>query len=262
MGDAHTGLKEYPEAEAAYSNGLCIREYLFSKDPANTRLRHDISWSFGKIAGAKMQTGDFPGALDAAFASLSIRRKLSASDSKNLIWRRDTAAALHQIAEIKAKAKDFSGARMFFLAAAEARLALKKEAPDDAGFAADFGPAWPARRKRWRSGSKLAPRRMSQLPGGGGRGGGARRRQGRRPGARSFRLLGHDPRQPAERQRERRATRGQIAFHTKSGQAVHTSQPVRAAACSAAARTRDRKGTPAFVTGPDNAAGIGGERCK
>ena len=33
MGDAHTGLKEYPEAEAAYSNGLCIREYLFSKDP-------------------------------------------------------------------------------------------------------------------------------------------------------------------------------------------------------------------------------------
>ena len=139
MGDAYAGLKEYPEAEGAYSNGLCIREYLFSKDRANTRLRHDISWSFGKIAGTKMQTGDFPGALDAAFASLSIRRKLSPSDPKNLTWRRDTAAALHQIAEIKAKAKDSSGARMFFLAAAEERLALKKEAPDDAGFAADFG---------------------------------------------------------------------------------------------------------------------------
>ena len=138
MGDAHTGLKEYPEAEAAYSNGLCIREYLFSKDRTNTRLQHDISWSLGKIAGAKTQTRDFPGALDAAFASLSIRRKLSASDPKNLIWRRDTAAALHQIAEIKAKAEDFSGARMFFLAAAEARLALKKGAPDDAGFAADL----------------------------------------------------------------------------------------------------------------------------
>ena len=150
MGDAHTGLKEYPEAEAAYSNGLCIREYLFSKDrdQSNTLLQHDISWGLGKIAGAKAQTRDFPGALDAAFASLSIRRKLSASDPRNLIWRRDTAAALHQIAEIKAKAEDFSGARMFFLAAAEARLALKKAAPDDAGFAADLAASM-----AWREGS-------------------------------------------------------------------------------------------------------------
>ena len=122
----------------AYSNGLCIREYLFANVPANTKLQHDISWSFDKIAGAKMQTGTFLARSDAAFASLSIRRKLSASDPKNLIWRRDTAAALHQIGDVKAKAVDFSGARMFFLAAAEARLALKKEAPGDADFAAAF----------------------------------------------------------------------------------------------------------------------------
>ncbi len=138
IGDVYASLNAYPEADTAYSNGLCIREYLFSKDRTGTKLQHGISWSFSKIAGAKMQTGDIAGALDAAFASLSIRRKLAASDPKNPIWRRDVAAALHQIAEIKAKAGDFAGARMFFLAAAEARLALKKEAPGDAGYAAAF----------------------------------------------------------------------------------------------------------------------------
>ncbi len=138
IGDVSAGLKEYADADLAYSNGLCVREYLFSKDRTNTKLQHDISWSYSKIAGVKMQTGGFAGALDAAFASLAIRRKLAGSDPKNLIWRRDTAAALHQIAEVKAKAGDFSTARMFYLSAAEARLALKKEAPGDAGFAAAF----------------------------------------------------------------------------------------------------------------------------
>ncbi len=138
IGDVYAGLDAYPEADTAYRNGLCIREYLFSKDRTDTRLQHDISWSRSKIARAKMQTGDIAGALEGAFASLSIRRKLADSDPRNLIWRRDVAAALHQIAEIKAKAQDFTGARMFFLAAAEARLALKKEAPGEPGYAAAF----------------------------------------------------------------------------------------------------------------------------
>ena len=138
IGDVYADLNAYPEADTAYGNGLCIREYLFAKDRTDTRLPHDISWSLGKIAGAKMQTGDIAGALDAALASLSIRRKLAGSDPKNRIWRRDVGAALHQVAEIKAKAGDFAGARMFFLGAAEARMALKKEAPGDAGYAAAF----------------------------------------------------------------------------------------------------------------------------
>jgi tetratricopeptide (TPR) repeat protein len=138
IGDVSADLKEYADADVAYSNGLCVREYLSIKDPADTRLQHDISWSYDKIAGAKMQTGDFTGALDAAFASLAIRRKLAASDPKNLIWRRDAAASLHLIGEIKAKAGDYTGARMFFLAAAEARLAMKKDSPGDAAYAALF----------------------------------------------------------------------------------------------------------------------------
>lgn len=138
IGDVSADLKEYADAGAAYSNGLCVREYLFSKDRADSRLQHDVSWSFDKIAGARMQTGDFPGALDAGFASLAIRQKLSAADPKNLIWRRDMAASLHLIGEIKAKAGDFTGARAFFLAAAETRLALKNELPGDAGYEAAF----------------------------------------------------------------------------------------------------------------------------
>jgi tetratricopeptide (TPR) repeat protein len=138
MGDVFADLKDYAEADASYRNGLCIREYLLSKDQNNTQLRHDISWSFDKIAGVERRMQDLAGALDAEFASLAIRRKLVESDSKNLIWRRDAAANLHDIGEIKATAGNFSSARMFFLAAAEARLALKKEVSDDAGFAAAF----------------------------------------------------------------------------------------------------------------------------
>jgi hypothetical protein len=48
------------------------------------------------------------------------------------------AAALHQIGEIKSKAGDFPSAVMFFIAAAEARLALKKEAPGDSAARAAF----------------------------------------------------------------------------------------------------------------------------
>jgi tetratricopeptide (TPR) repeat protein len=138
IGDVATGLKEYAEADVAYGNGLCVREYLSSKDPADTKLQHDVSASFDKAAGAKMQANDFTGALDAAFASLAIRRRLSAGDPGNLIWRRDAASSLHLIGEIKAQSGDFLGARMFFLAAAEARLALKKDAPEDQAFATTF----------------------------------------------------------------------------------------------------------------------------
>jgi tetratricopeptide (TPR) repeat protein len=137
IGDVSADLKDYPEAGGAYQNGLCVREYLFSKEP-DTQLRHDISWSFSKIAGVKMLTGDFAGALDADFASLAKRRKLAESEPGNRIWRRDAAASLHQIGEIKAKAGAYASAAMFFVAAAEARLALKKDAPDDAAIAASF----------------------------------------------------------------------------------------------------------------------------
>jgi tetratricopeptide (TPR) repeat protein len=152
IGDISADLKDYPNADAAYRDGLCVRENLLSKDQTNTQLRHDISWSFSKIAGVKMQTGDFAGALDAEFASLGIRRKLAESDPKNLIWRRDAASSLHQIGEIKAKAGAYASAIAFFVAAAEARLALKKDAPDDAAtavsFAASMTRAREAREKR------------------------------------------------------------------------------------------------------------------
>ena len=162
--------------------------------PANTKLLHDISWSFDKIAGARMQTGDFPGALDAAFASLAIRRKLSAADPKNLIWRRDTAAALHLIGEVKAKAGDFPMARMFFLAAAEARLALKKDAPGDAGFAAAFEASMArALEALAKSLEAKASLRGAGLSRGCGRGGSERRRQGGRTSARTRGVLGRDP---------------------------------------------------------------------
>jgi tetratricopeptide (TPR) repeat protein len=138
IGDVSTDLKDYPEADAAYRNALCIREYLSSKDQGDTQLQHDISWSLSKIASVKMQTGDFAGALDAEFASLAIRRKLAESDRKNLIWRRDAAASLHQIGEIKAKAGAYASAILFFVAAAEARLALRKDAPADPAIAASF----------------------------------------------------------------------------------------------------------------------------
>jgi tetratricopeptide (TPR) repeat protein len=135
IGDVSADLKDFALAGASYRSGLCIREHLFSSDPANTQLRHDISWSLDKIASAKLQSGEFADALAAQFASLTHRRKLVASDPKNLIWRRDEALALHQIGEIEAKAGDLPSAIMFFLAAAEARLALKKEAPNDAAAA-------------------------------------------------------------------------------------------------------------------------------
>jgi hypothetical protein len=85
-----------------------------------------------------MQTGDLAGALEAEFASLTIRRRLAESDRENLIWRRDAAASLHQIGEIKAKAGAYASAIMFFVAASEARLALKKDRPNDAAIAASF----------------------------------------------------------------------------------------------------------------------------
>ncbi len=136
IGDVSADLKDYALADAAYGNGLCIREHLFSKDPANTQLIHDISWSLDKIASAKLQIASINDALSAAFASLSLRRKLVESDPKQLIWRRDTGASLHSIGEIEAKAGDLPTAVMFFTAAAEVRLALKKEAPDDSASAA------------------------------------------------------------------------------------------------------------------------------
>ena len=59
MGDAHAGLKQYSEAEAAYSNGLCIREYLFSKDRTNTRLQHDISWASARSRAPRRKRATF-----------------------------------------------------------------------------------------------------------------------------------------------------------------------------------------------------------
>jgi tetratricopeptide (TPR) repeat protein len=139
IGDVSADLKDYAGADAAYKNGLCAREYLSSKDPGDTQLQHDISWSLSRIASVRLQTGDFSGALDAEFASLAIRRKLAeTSDPKNRIWRRDLAASLHQIGEIDAKAGDYASAIAFFVAASEARLALKKDAPEDAAIAASF----------------------------------------------------------------------------------------------------------------------------
>ncbi len=138
IGDVSVDLKDYVTAEASYRNSLCIRQHLLSMDQTNTQLQHDISWSFDKLAGAKLAIQEFPGALNAQFASLAIRLKLVSSDPKNLIWRRDAATALHRIGEIKAAARDFSSARMFFLAAAEARLELKKEVSGNTGFAAAF----------------------------------------------------------------------------------------------------------------------------
>jgi tetratricopeptide (TPR) repeat protein len=140
LGDSDVDLKKYADAEAAYENGLCIREYLLSKDKDqnDTQLRHDISWSLDKIANVRLQTQNLTGALEAQFVSLAIRRRLVASEPKNLIWRRDAAAALHQIGEIKEKAGELPDAIMFFLAAAEMRLSLKKEAPTNKAAATAF----------------------------------------------------------------------------------------------------------------------------
>jgi tetratricopeptide (TPR) repeat protein len=138
LGDVDADLKNYAEAGLSYENGLCIREHLLSGDPRNTQLMHDISWSLDKIAGVKAEMGEFDGALEAEMSSLSVRRKLVASDGKNLIWRRDTAAALHRVGDIKAKAGDLPSALMFFLAAVEERLALRKEAPGDAAAQAAY----------------------------------------------------------------------------------------------------------------------------
>ncbi|MGA9268837.1 MAG: toll/interleukin-1 receptor domain-containing protein [Rhodomicrobium sp.] len=137
-GDADTDLKNYAEAKPSYEAALCLRKHLLLEEPGNTQLKHDISWSYDKIAVVKLELLDFEGALEAQFASLSVRRKLVESDGKQVIWRRDMAAALQQIGEIKSKAADFPSALMFFIAAAEARLALKKEAPGDPAARAAF----------------------------------------------------------------------------------------------------------------------------
>ena len=146
-------------------------------EPGNTQLKHDISWSYDKIAVVKLQLLDFEGALEAQFVSLSVRRKLVGSDGKQVIWRRDLAAALHQIGEIKRQAGDLPSALMFFLAAAEARLALKKEAPNDAVARASFetSMAWAKRNTRYHSGTADRVDRAA-LPRG-CRGGGAKRRR-------------------------------------------------------------------------------------
>jgi tetratricopeptide (TPR) repeat protein len=138
IGDVLADLKDYQQAATAYRNGLCVREYLLSKDQFDTQLQHDTSWSLSKITGVKMQTGDLAGALEAEFASLTIRRKLAESDRENLIWRRDAAASLHQIGEIKAKDGALASAIMFFVAASDARLALKRDRPNDPVIAASF----------------------------------------------------------------------------------------------------------------------------
>jgi tetratricopeptide (TPR) repeat protein len=162
IGDVSADLKDYSEADAAYRNGLCVREYLFSKDQSDTLLLHDISWSLSKIAAVKIQVQDFAGALDAEFASLAKRRKLTGSDPKNRIWRRDLAASLHQIGEISAKAGDYASAIAFFVAASEARLALKKDVPDDPAIAASFqasmARAREVRAKRLEAGTDWAER--------------------------------------------------------------------------------------------------------
>ena len=60
MGDAHSGLKEYPEAEAAYSNGLCVREYLFSKDRATPGCSTTFRGASARSRAPRCKRATFP----------------------------------------------------------------------------------------------------------------------------------------------------------------------------------------------------------
>lgn len=138
LGDVEADLGNFDQAEAGYRSSLCLRMHLFDIDPNNTLLRHDISWNYEKIAAVNERADRLDRAIDALFSALRVRRKLMLVDTRNLIWRRDAASALHQIGDLKGKTGDLPNAMMFYLAAADIRNMLKRDAPGDNSYAAAF----------------------------------------------------------------------------------------------------------------------------
>ena len=130
-GNVDSRKTSYSIALDYLGNSLCLRRQVAVSNLAKTEYTRDVSYTLDRV-GVLHERLSYPVGTELAyFESLRIRRGLAASVSDNALYLGDVALSLSLIADHYLALGNLQSALAFYDAAADARDAIIKIAPDD-----------------------------------------------------------------------------------------------------------------------------------